>query len=148
MGKKKILTEEQQQLKKQKKEEQQQKKEDQEIKNAIYKHKKLISLNKKMSLCDISTLKLIYAYLIKEKIMFYNDDNNDDDTESGDIVKFDMMGMSNENIKIVNAIIKDNFKPVIKTTKITNKPVNKATKKQKIKPVINYNNELILFNDN
>ena len=131
---KRIYTDEEQKQKQFLKEQQQFLKKQQQLKQQEYKTKKIISLNIKLNKCDLPTLKKIYAYLIENKIMFFNDD-----TESGgDIVKFDMMDLTNENIRILNKIIKDNF--IIK--------VVKAVKVPKSLPDINYNNELILFDDN
>ena len=123
---KRIYTEEEQQ-------QQQFLKEQKILKSIEYKTKKINSLNIKLNKCDLPTLKKIYAYLIENKIMFFNDD-----TESGgDVVKFDMMDLKDENIRILNKIIKDNYK--IK--------VVKAVKVPKSLPVKNYNYELILFDD-
>ena len=133
---KRIYTEDEQKQKQILKEQQQFLKEQKILKSIEYKTKKMNSLNNKMNKCDLPTLKLIYAYLIKNKIMFFNDE-----TESGgdivkfDIVKFDMMDLTNEHIRILNKIIKDNFKI-------------KVIKAPKSLPDINYNNELILFDDN
>ena len=68
------------------------------LKSIEYKTKKINSLNIKLNKCDLPTLKIIYAYLIKNKIMFFNDE----DTENGDIIKFDMMDLRNENIRILS----------------------------------------------
>jgi hypothetical protein len=104
-------------------------KKQQQLKQQEYKTKKINSLNIKLNKCDLPTLKKIYAYLIENKIMFFNDDIE----SGGDVVKFDMMELTNENIRILNKIIKDNF--IIKVVKAPSLPD------------INYNNELILFDD-
>ena len=104
-------------------------KKQQQLKQQEYKTKKINSLNIKLNKCDLPTLKKIYAYLIENKIMFFNDDIE----SGGDVVKFDMMDLTTENIRILNKIIKDNF--IIKVVKAPSLPD------------INYNNELILFDD-
>ena len=99
----------------------------------IIDHKKFVLRENAHTMGDITTYDSNDAYLIENKIMFFNDD-----TESGgDVVKFDMMDLKDENIRILNKIIKDNYK--IK--------VVKAVKVPKSLPVKNYNYELILFDD-
>ena len=98
------------------------------LKSIEYKTKKMNRLNIKINKCDLPTLKIIYDYLIKNKIMCFND---------GDIVKFDTLELTNENIRMLNKIITDNYKF----------KVVKVVKARKSIPVKNYNMELILFDD-
>jgi hypothetical protein len=130
MVKKQILTEEQQQQK-------QQKKEEQILKSQNFKLKKLSSLSDKINKCHLPTIKLIYAYFIKEKINFYNDDD-----DNKNIIYFEMEQLNNNHIKEINDIIKLNNKH----NNIKKESKKIETKKQKM-PDKNYNNELILFND-
>ena len=97
MTKKQILTEEQQILK----EEQQILKKEQLLKSENYKNKKLASLNEKINKCHLPAIKLIYDYLIKSRIEFYNDENDG-------ITKFELQQLNNNHIKDINAIIKNN----------------------------------------
>ena len=82
-------------------------------------------------------IKLIYAYFIKEKINFYNDDD-----DNKNIIYFEMEQLNNNHIKEINDIIKLNNKH----NNIKKESKKIETKKQKM-PDKNYNNELILFND-
>lgn len=139
MVKKQILTKEQQTQKDFLKEQQILKKEQQFLKSENYKNKKLDSLSKKINLSNLPTIKLIYDYLIKARIDFYNDD---DDDNKNNIVKFEMQQLNNKHIKDINAIIKENNKHINIKTKST-----KTEKKPEKKPEKNYNEALILFDD-
>jgi hypothetical protein len=124
MVKKQILTKEQQTQR-------QILKEQRFLKSENYKNKKLVSLSQKINKCHLPTIKLIYDYLIKARIDFYNEDNEENDDN---IIKFDMQQLNNTHIKDINTIIKNN------------KHINIKTKSEK-KPEKNYNYELILFDD-